>query len=541
MDRSNTEAWATVTPADLIRSITRRLPSVLATTLVVTALLAAVLFVWPNRYASDGLMYVRLGRGAVSLDPTTLPSKAISLQESRSAEVVSVSEMLNSREVAERTVEAVGVEEINRPRNWVDRTMLSLASLIPKNGSVSGMEPAQYAAQLAKEEAIKRVTKSLQVSIPKNGYTVAVAARQSDPVLAREIVQSVMNQYQDYHVEAHRSRGSLDFFEQQIAKSQQAAVDARRELQTARNELGWLSVESAETTLRERIVNLELALDDAESNLADSESLVLALGQRLEEVSEWIPMEITKGLANNAKDSMRTALYGEQMKKGEELARVTPNHPRYNRLKENLDQGHEIVQQEGTDREITREAINPVRQQLETQYQAAVAKSAGLKSRQQSLAASLQEAEGDLRRLNDDAITLSKLAWAADIAEKNYLEHAKSLEQARMVHELDNEKMSDVSVIQNASLNLKKVGPPRLLLLAMGSLLGLSLGLLQALLRETPVAIDTAATVSRPPSIKTNGVPVPPSQEPIPPSREENIEYLPAATSPISEPSLPPR
>ena len=71
MDRTTTsEAWATVTPADLTRIVARRLPSVFFTTVFVTAAVAAVLLAWPNQYASDGLFYVRLGRGAVSLDPT---------------------------------------------------------------------------------------------------------------------------------------------------------------------------------------------------------------------------------------------------------------------------------------------------------------------------------------------------------------------------------------------------------------------------------------------------------------------------------------
>jgi uncharacterized protein involved in exopolysaccharide biosynthesis len=344
-----------------------------------------------------------------------------------------------------------------------------------------------------------------------------------------------MDEYQSFHVEAHRASGSVDFFEQQISKSQEAAVTARRQLQEALNESGWLSASSAEKTLQERIVKLELSLDEAESNLADAQSSVQMLGTQLEKIDEWIPMEITKGIANSAKDGMRTALYGEQMKKGEELARVTPEHPRYHRLKDNLDQSSEIVAEEGTDRQLTREAINPVRQQLESEYQSAIAKTAGLKSRQQSLQSSLEEAENDLQRLNEDAIVLSKLSWDADIAEKNYLEHARILEQARIVQELDNEKLSDVSVIQNASLNLKKAGPPRLLLLAIGSLLGLSLGVLQALLRESPIASFPE------PQSPSDGY-TPRANSSVSPSTsddQQESDYLPATSGSASEPPLP--
>ena len=489
MERSTAEAWASVTPADLFRAIVARLPSILLTTLVVTAALGVVLFAWPNRYSSDGLMYVRLGRGAASLDPTAMPANSVSLQESRTSEVISISEMLTSRAVAERVVDSVGVEVINQPRTWIDRTMVSLTSLVPSSEGLGGMEREDYAKQLAREDAIKRVRDSVEVSVPRDAYTVKVLARGSDPSLMREIVQSVMTEYESYHVEAHRSQGSLDFFEEQIAESEAAAIGARESLQTARMEMGWLSSESAESTLQERIVNLELSLDQADSELADSDSQMKALEERIEGLDEWIPMEITKGVANNAKDGMRNTLFGEQIRKGEELARVTPAHPRYSRLKENLNQGQDLVSGEGAERELRREAVNPVRQQLEGAYQTAVAKTAGLKSRRDSLSTSLAEAREDLKRLNQDAITLAKLRWSASIAENNYLEHARSLERARLVHELDNRKMSDISVIQNASLNLKKVGPPRLLLLMIGGLLGVCLGVLQAILRESPESI----------------------------------------------------
>ncbi|MFK8115560.1 MAG: GumC family protein [Rubripirellula sp.] len=494
MDRklSTADAWATVTPADLLRSISHRLPSVIFTTLLVTAVIAGILLAWPNQYSSDGLFYVRLGRAAVSADPTAQASGSVSVQESRASEVHSISEMMTSREVADRVVKAVGAREINQPRTWVDRSMKGLGDLFPRGSDNSGsMERGSYDRQLAHESAVERIRSAIKVSVPKEGYTLAVSSQCADPLLAQSIVQALMDEYGSYHVEAHRSNGALDFFERQTKASQHSAIETRKMLQKTRNEMGWMSTDSAEETLRQRILNSELALDQAESDYADSESLMKALKSQLTTVEPWIEVE-TSQVADNAADGMRTALYEYQVNEGERLSKVTPNHPRYKLLREKIDSGEEIVSSQGTERQQTREAVNPVHLQLETAYQTAMARTAGLKSRREALKGSLEEAQEDLQRLNADMVKLAELNWRAEITEKNYLSHAESLESARLVHELDNQQMSDVSVIQNASLNLTKVGPPRLALTMVGGLLGLCLGILQALVRDNPVAASSA-------------------------------------------------
>ena len=70
MSHAETESWARVTPGDVLRSIRRRIPSLILTTLLVSSIVVAVLVVWPSQYRSGGMMYVLLGCGALGGDPT---------------------------------------------------------------------------------------------------------------------------------------------------------------------------------------------------------------------------------------------------------------------------------------------------------------------------------------------------------------------------------------------------------------------------------------------------------------------------------------
>lgn len=478
-----------VTPSALISAVLSRIPSVLSTAALVFAAVIALLFAMPNRYASDGLMYVQLGRDALSVDPTAKNSgvQGISVQETRSAEVVSIGQMIGSREIAERVVDQVGAVEINRPRGWLDRRKDQLKQWMPaKSKFPVELTAEEYVAQVDREEAIEKVQEWLNIEIPDDGYTLAVRTSGPEPFLSRAITQAVMDQYRSFHVEAHGSQGSLRFFEEQVAESRKVATQARESLQRTRSEMGWMSIESAESALRDRIVNLEVKLDEARGQCAQSENRTEALGEQLAKTKEWVDTEVTRGIANIAGDAMQTQLFGEQVNESEQLASLLPDHPRYRLLEQKMSRSKEIASKQEKDREQTREALNPIFQRLQSEHSLAAAETAGLKSRCDSLAESLQSARESLVKLNEDTILLTELKWQADISESNHIEHAKSLEEARIINELDNQKISDVAIIQNASLNVKKVGPHRTLLAMVGALLGLALGVSQAILRDVP-------------------------------------------------------
>lgn len=487
MERRPVELMASATLVDIMRTISDRRKSFVLTFLLVSGLLAAMVIAWPNRYGSDGLMFVRLGRGAVSIDPTAQSSKTVSLLESRKSEVVSVARMLSSREIAERVVDQIGIEEISKPRTWVEKATNQLVGFIPSlpNSQADSSDKEEYDAQIRREEAVKRVQGWVDISVPKDTYTVNVFGEGSDPLLVRKIVQTMMDEYQRFHVEAHRATGSLEFFEQQFAESRKQAFDAQKKLQMTKAGMGWVSVKAAEEALSNRIGSLELRRDEAQSAYAEADSHADALRSRLVQIKEWVPTSVTKGIASKAGEDMRTALYATQIQNSEAMAKLKPSHPKYRLVQKTMSENQDIFDGEDRDREQSLEAINPVFQRLQSELEATAAKAAGSKSRFETLAGAVDHANDDLVRLNEDSIRLAELQWAADVAEENFMTHAKSLEEARVAAALDTQELSDVSVIQPASLNLKKIGPPRLTLLVLASVLGLLAAALQAILRQT--------------------------------------------------------
>ena len=69
----------------------------------------------PEIYRSDAKLLVRIGRESVTLDPTATTGHIISIGQSRQAEINSELEILKSREIAEKVVDAIGLEAILKP------------------------------------------------------------------------------------------------------------------------------------------------------------------------------------------------------------------------------------------------------------------------------------------------------------------------------------------------------------------------------------------------------------------------------------------
>src|SRR5262245_21437720 len=74
-----------------------------------------VAWLWPRQYESESKLYIRLGRESRSLDPTAAvgrPTTATALPFTRENELNSITEILLSRVLLERLVDAVGPDAI---------------------------------------------------------------------------------------------------------------------------------------------------------------------------------------------------------------------------------------------------------------------------------------------------------------------------------------------------------------------------------------------------------------------------------------------
>lgn len=192
MCMSQTAPHDFLTLDDIFSALGRRWFRIVCLTCLITAVAAAGLVSIPNRYQSDALLYVRMGRGTVSLDPaSTAAGQTIALMDKRQSEINSVREMLRSRIVMERAVRSVGVDRVlehdawwdsalEKSQAWIKKSLNSAQDKyldrrwVGKEFTPDGFTPEEFEAQKDLELAIKRLSKSFSISSAKESYTLGL-------------------------------------------------------------------------------------------------------------------------------------------------------------------------------------------------------------------------------------------------------------------------------------------------------------------------------------------------------------------------------
>jgi len=484
------DRFASLRAGDLASAAARHRRSAVVITLLLIPLFVVGIWLIPAEYNSQGQLLVRLGRGSVSMDPTTSLTQTVSLQESRASQVNSVKQMLSSRELSQRVVDRVGAERIMEPHSRLGKFIKDVRSTFTPPAWLSSKPEAQgemtaeeLEAHAQREAACKEFESMYWISSPPDAYTIYLEISSGSPFLSRDLLNAVMQEYQGYHVEAHQSTGSVTFFETQTDLAFDQAIRAKETLKQAKTERGIIGIEAAQSSLHELISQTRAELLSTESQIAAVRSESEHLRRDIAMLPAEIKSETVNGIPRATGDSMRQSLYDLEVRYKELTSKLKPGHPKLGALKEQLSSSAEIAASEVGDRPQTRQSINPIRQQLELTLRTTTSQLAGLEAKKASLEHRSEELSRQLARLNADEVDLAKLDWQASLAESDYLRAAENRDRAKQIAAMDLAKVGEISVVQPATLELKKTKPKRALLSLLAIALAGSLGIGQAILR----------------------------------------------------------
>tara|TARA_R110002049_G_scaffold72490_2_gene187065 strand:- start:58094 stop:59779 length:1686 start_codon:yes stop_codon:yes gene_type:complete len=476
---------STLTLVDIVQAAWRKrwLGSFLF--LLLGGLFLTGIMLFPNRYTSSAQLLVRLGRGAVSMDPTTSLGQTVSLQESRITQVNSVVQLLSSREMRERVAKRVGPERILKPTGTLaiatDRVMHCIKLLA---GMIASPQPnvpedglsAQEIEQLKRlGEACEVIEDGYVVHSPEDSYTIGIDFFGHSPLLARDVVAAFVQEYPDYHVQAHHSSGSLAFFEQEARTALETANAAQQAAGKLKARHGIIELESSKSALQDELNQVERSINHNKVQLARVQAELTQLQAAMTAMPNTIESETVKGISKHSGDLIRDRFFDLELQAEELSTKLKPDHPKLTALHAQLAASRAIADQEiGQEPQVT-EVINPNLQEIDLSARTAMAQRAGLIAEQEVLQEQFDRVRSDLLQLNEVGAELTKLSWDADVAESMYRRTADRLANARQIAALEQQQLSDVSIAQDATLEMKKVGPNRPLLAMIGLALSAAL------------------------------------------------------------------
>ena len=472
-----------------------------ATWCSVVALTLLAIIVWPRTYQSNAKLLIRMGREALNVGPAVDMRNAIAMQKSTEEEVNTVLAMFSSRVIGEMVVDELGPEAILYPPPAAGEAAETKAANASLSGSIKSTAKgcAKFLSQkldtvlLAtgirddlslREEAIQRLSKTLKGSATRKSAILTISCKSKTPESAQRIVSTAVRLLQGEHLDANRTDGTVEFFDEEVTGAHREVELLSQQLSQRRNEIGVVDIAAAKKQLQTQMTTVEsdiLAnLQGLKSVSSDVEFYTVLEAELPERVLSQAVL--TRSARRAQLEQKKTEIeielslaeqkYGVRHDKFQQLAR------QHKRVVEMLDAAPE--HDNGSETHTT----NPDWTDAKKKLSEARAKFAALTKKRQTLDDQRERLKAKASQLNEDEIELSSIVRALTTAETSLKESKERLEKARRDEELRENEISSINVTQAASFVERPVSPNKRLTLAAGVLFATGFATLVALLFE---------------------------------------------------------
>jgi len=241
-------------------------PALVVFVLAGVAAVLAMIFL-PRSYVSEAMIFVKLGRETVSLDPTASTGSRISVLESRDNEINSIRDMLYSRGIAEKIVDRIGPDVILGEVDYTGETFE--APEFPDDDYKNS----------PRQKAILQLTEDLYVISARKSSVLVLHAEAPSPELAQRIASEYLDVFKTMHASAHQTPESNQFFKEQARLLRGQWQEAMKALQIAKEDAGVVSIEGARDNLKEQTNTAQSGLMSVEGRLASTRAMLQKFDQ----------------------------------------------------------------------------------------------------------------------------------------------------------------------------------------------------------------------------------------------------------------------
>ncbi len=450
----------------------------------VFCVVALATFLTPEMYQSNSKLMVRLGRESVTLDPTASTGQTVTVNQDRKQEINSELEILRSRELAEKVVDAIGVDAFLKHPDDVKLSLAGMARdssfLAGKAGKPMTVDHVRSRAKNGNSDHMKKrdlaitgLMKKLDIQASKESNVISISYEARSPEMARAVVTRLIDVYLEKHVDVYYSSGSYDFFTQQAKSLHDNLTTIEEDLRNVRNSTGIASLGEQRTLALNRMGLLQQEIERNDAALASSKAKIAALELSLKRIPGTIEVEKTTGIGDFGLDNMRAQKYSLELREKELLSKYTEESQQVRDIRKQIADAQEVLDREQPALTQTKSAINESYRQAELSLETERASFESLRANGAALRKLLADVSEEVREINNNELQITALEREKNIQESNYRKYSDNLEQARIDQAMQMEKISNIKVVQAATNPLKPVRPKKMLNLTLGLVLGL--------------------------------------------------------------------
>lgn len=254
----------------LLGALKNNFGKALLTLLAVLSLAVLAIIFLPRSYLSEAIVFVRLGRESVSLDPIATTGQTVQVLESRESEVNSIRDMLTSRSLMEAIVDRMGADVVLGDED------------IPEEFNPEKILPEDDFVKSPRQKAIQMLIEEVYVLSERKSSILKIGLQASSPELAKRIMEVYLDCYKELHTIAHQTPESNDFFEKQTGLVQEEWKGLMSKLQNLKKQAGVVTVEGAQDILKSQINETQLQYLRVESQRSSIEAKYKTLERMIE-------------------------------------------------------------------------------------------------------------------------------------------------------------------------------------------------------------------------------------------------------------------
>ena len=442
----------TFTLRDLLTIGFRHRRLVLFSSLIVFAIACLLVLLRPAQYESEMKILVKRER----VDPLVTP-EASSQQSSwpgvTEEELNSEVELLKSRDLLEQVVMASGLYTS-------DETGIG-AQLRRMIGSREA--PKEKEREIA--AAVERFTQKLEIQPLRKSNIIRVSYGSAEREAAATVLKTLATRYLEKHLAVHRPSGAFDFFERETERYGGQLTLAQARLTQQNKDAGVVSVQAERDTALRLLADLEATELATGAQIAETSERIRVLQAQLKSTPDRTTTEIRSGSARLI-EQLYITLSDHELKRIDLLRVFQPDYPPVQQLEAQIAKVKaaiaEVEQSPLVEQTTDR---NPTHEYLVTEVAKSRAELAALRARAASTARSLAGYQARARRLEQVGLEQQNLVRTATQAEQNYMAYSRKREEARIANALDDLRILNVAIAEEATVPFEPSGPSRSFLL----------------------------------------------------------------------------
>lgn len=419
---------------------------------------ALVTFLMPNEYESRMKILVKNTRSDVQITPGATMGTTGNYLENEVSENQINSEvaLLTSGDLMNQVVTEVG-----------------LYGRKPGLGARLGLKEAATSQAGQVEEASAQLAKDLSITAVKKANIIEVKYTSGSPETAAAVLRKLQDLYLEKHLKLHRPPGTYEFFKGQADNNEAQLREAERHLSSFQQSMNVVSLTQQKEQTVQKLTEAKSKLLETNAFLREVNDRIAKVQQQLETIQPRIVTQ-SRALPNQySVERLNTMIVELQNRRTQLLTKFRPE----DRLVKEVDQQIRTTRaalEKATGETVTEQStdLNPLRQTLETERARARVDQAGAQGRQEMLAAQVSQYEAQLSRLEGITAEYEDLNRKVKQNADNFQLYKQKEEEARITDELDQNKITNVSIAEAPVQPQMPVRPNRPLNLIMGLFLG---------------------------------------------------------------------